>query len=254
MANVLSKNPGMKYHEEAIKTNFEEFKKVVQSRRSVRVYEKESIPDHIMEEILNLGLLAPNSSNLQTWKFIWVKNEDLKKQLAVACMSQQAAKTAQAMIVCVAEPRSWKRSRKMMLELFAKEPDAPKMAIDYYKKLVPLVYTPGLFSLFGWVKRIFFSVVGLFQVVPRGPFLYQELREWSVKSCALACENIMLAFRAAGYDSCPMEGYDEARVKKILGLGCGQHVVMIISGGKRAYSGVYGPQVRFDRSNFIEVR
>ena len=30
---------------------------------------------------------------------------------------------------------------------------------------------------------------------------------------ALACENLMLALRAYGYDSCPMEGMDSKRIK-----------------------------------------
>ena len=128
------------------------------------------------------------------------------------------------------------------------------MAKDYYGKLVPLVYRTGPLNIFGFFKWIAFSLIGLFKVVPRGPYWYSQLREWSVKSCALACQNMMLSFRAAGYDSCPMEGYDEVKVKKILGLSGGQHVVMVISAGKRAYSGVYGPQVRFDRSQFIEIR
>lgn len=252
--NVLAKNPGLKYHEEALATNFDEFKKVVRSRRSVRVYEKEPIPDSVIQEVLDLTLLAPNSSNLQTWKFIWVKNEELKKKIAWACMSQQAARTAQALIVCVAEPRAWKKTRQQMLELLNQQPEAPKMAKEYYGKLVPLVYSTGPLNLLGLIKWVVFSVMGLFKVVPRGPFFYWQLREWSVKSCALACQNMMLSFRAAGYDSCPMEGYDEVKLKRILGLGRYQHIVMVISAGKRAYSGVYGPQIRFDRNQFIDIR
>lgn len=250
--NILAQNPQIKYHEEAIETNWEEFEKVVKSRRSVRVYEKMPIPEAVVEKVLDMGLLAPNSSNLQTWKFLWIQDEEKKKQLSYACMSQQAAKTAPVLIVCLAKPNAWKSTRMQMLEVLKKEANSPKMAFDYYGKLVPLVYRTGPFNIFGFLKWIAFSLIGIWKVVPRGPFSYSQLKEWSVKSCALACENIMLAFRAAGYDSCPMEGFDEKRVKKILDLKCGEHVVMIISAGKRAKGGVYGPQIRFDRSQFVE--
>jgi hypothetical protein len=40
-------------------------------------------------------------------------------------------------------------------------------------------------------------------------------------------------------------------VKKLLGLKRGQFPVMVISAGKRANNGIYGPQIRFDSAHFI---
>ena len=37
---------------------------------------------------------------------------------------------------------------------------------------------------------------------------------------------------AEGFDSCPMEGFDEKRIKKILKLNWACHVVMIFGIGK----------------------
>lgn len=61
----------------------------------------------------------------------------------------------------------------------------------------------------------------------------------------------MLALRAYGFDSCPMEGMDETRIRKLLQLPRAAEVCMVISAGKRAASGIYGPQLRFDRSLFV---
>ena len=61
----------------------------------------------------------------------------------------------------------------------------------------------------------------------------------------------MLAMRAHGFDTCPMEGMDSARVKKLLGLPKAAMVTMVISAGKRAEGGVYGPRLRFDRQHFV---
>ena len=62
----------------------------------------------------------------------------------------------------------------------------------------------------------------------------------------------MLSLRAYGYDSCPMEGYDSKRIKKILNLPKDAVVVMVISAGKRAVGGVYGPRIRFDENRFLK--
>ena len=77
------------------------------------------------------------------------------------------------------------------------------------------------------------------------------MRIWAHKSTALACAHFMLAMRAHGFDTCPMEGLDSARVKQILGLPRQALVTMVISAGKRAEGGVYGERLRFDRKHFV---
>ena len=99
--------------------------------------------------------------------------------------------------------------------------------------------------MFGLAKKAMGVVAGLAKAVPRGPYSPSEMRVWAAKSTALACENLMLAFRAHGYDTCPMEGFDEWRVKKLL------NVVMIVAAGKRADNGVYHKQFRFPRDEFV---
>jgi nitroreductase len=79
------------------------------------------------------------------------------------------------------------------------------------------------------------------------------MRVWAHKSTALACENIMLGFSAFGFDTCPMEGFDSARVKKVLNLGRESEICMVISAGKRAKNGVYGPRIRFGKEQFVKV-
>ena len=57
--------------------------------------------------------------------------------------------------------------------------------------------------------------------------------------------------RAHGYDTCPMEGMDSARVKRLLGLPKAAQITMVISAGKRAEGGVYGARSRFDKVHFV---
>lgn len=229
-----------------------EFIKVVESRRSVRKYTDEKIPESVVRECLRLALLAPTSSNLQSWEFHWVRTADIKSKLAAACLGQPAATTAAELIVCVARTNTWPKVNQLMRDELAKNPNSPKSAIAYYDKLVPMVYSVGFLNILGLLKWIVFTTMGLFRPVPRGVFSYSALREWAVKTTALACENLMLSFRAFGYDTCPMEGFDEVRVRKLLQLPRGSHVVMVISAGKRAADGIYSERIRFDQKMFVK--
>lgn len=236
-----------KYKEEASPVDFDAFKKIVESRRAVRKFTEETIPDEVVEQVLDLGLLAPNSSNLQPWQFYWIVDAKKRKAMITACMDQNSAKTCSTLIVAVARTDTWKKHSKQMIEGKEVLPIVRK----YYKTYAPLIYSQGPFGIWGMLKRAFFSILGLFKVVPRGPFGKGKLEVWAQKSVALACENIMLGFRAAGYDSCPMEGFDEVRVKNILDLPREAHVTMVIAAGKRRSEGVYGPRERFHRNQFI---
>ena len=225
----------------------------VETRRSVRIFEKESIPDDVVHHCLDMALLAPNSSNLQPWEFYRIKEPKLREELDKAFMSQPAARTAAELIICVARLGSWRSNRARMLEQLKKQdPPAPASALAYYEKLVPFAYTVGPFGVFGPLKRLIFWARGLFMPTPREPTGAADLKLWAVKTCALACQNLMLAFRSHGYDSCPMEGYDSARVRRLLKLPCDAVIVMGIGAGKRSPKGVYGPRVRFDRALFVK--
>ncbi len=64
------------------------------------------------------------------------------------------------------------------------------------------------------------------------------------KSAGLAAQNFMISLAAIGYDTCPMEGSDTTRVKKILDLPWGAEISMVIGCGVRDEKGVYGPRFR----------
>lgn len=241
-----------RYHEPAPQIDVEEFRKVVQSRRSVRKFDDTPLPDAVLNDCIDLALLAPNSSNLQPWEFHVVKTPALKKQLADACLAQNAATTAQSLVVILARMTTWREHSDMMLDAWPLETAMPKIVDNYYRKFAKIHYTQGPLGVFGLGKRAFASVAGLKRPVPRGPFTHSDMRVWAAKTVALAAENFMLALRAHGFDSCPMEGFDERRVYQILDLPADSFVVMIVGCGKRAPDGIYHPRIRFERERFVK--
>ena len=234
------------------------FEKIVRQRRSIRIFDGSPIPESVMEKCFDLALLAPNSSNLQPWEFHWVREASLREKLAENCLGQSAARTAAELVVCVARTDTWQKTGADMLkQLAAKETageNIPKAAWHYYRKLVPIMYQQGWLSSLGFIKKIIFFLIGLKKPMMREPTSHHDLKIWAIKSTALACENLMLAATAQGYDSCPMEGMDSTRIRKLLNFSRASDIVMVIAFGKRAANGVTLPQIRGDRSQYVIQR
>jgi nitroreductase len=227
------------------------FFETLEKRRSVRKYLQEPVPREILDRALAAALLAPNSSNLQPWEIIHVASPEKKAALITACFNQSSAATAAELLVFVARTDTWRRNRSLILEELAQRGSIPQHQRDYYTKIVPLMYFHGWLDLLGLLKKITFSLVGFFRPVPRGPFSKKEVKATLAKTVALACENFMLAMTAQGYSTCPMEGFDECRVKKILRLESESSIVMVISVGKENPEGIYGPRLRLDPKLFL---
>lgn len=222
-------------------------------RRSTRVYKDEPIDSEQVKQCLYNASLAPTSSNLQLWEFYHVINKNTLEQLSKACFNQNAAKTAQQLVVIVTRKDLWRKRAKANIKFLDKiysKPDLEerwlkrkKMAIDYYTKVIPTIYT-DLFGSLGFIKFLVFQVVGLFRPIYRQTRL-SDMRIVAHKSAALAAENFMLSMSAIGYDTCPMEGSDTLRVKQILSLPRGAEINMVIGCGIRnEEKGIYGPRFR----------
>lgn len=227
-----------------------DFFEVILNRRSIRRYTDEPVPESVMRKALSAAILAPNSSNTQTWDFYWVRSTSQKSQLIEYCLNQSAARTAQELVVVVASPKAWQRSIPFLQD-YVRSINAPKPVQLYYDRLIPLTYRWGIFNSLGFLRWILFNTIGLFKPITRRPCTKRDIQEVSIKSAALAAENFVLAISAQGYASCMMEGFDESRVKKLLKLRRSDRVVMVISVGKEAECGTWGPRFRLPENLVI---
>ena len=221
-------------------------------RRSVRVYKDESIDSEKVKQCLVNASLAPTSSNLQLWEFYHITNKETLGKMAEACLNQSAAKTAQQLVVVVARKDLWRKRAKSNIDFLNKVYDKDglserdlkrkKMASDYYSKLIPTIYTDFL-GILGLIKYVVFQIIGFFKPTYRQTRL-SDMRIVAHKSAGLAAENFMISMAAIGYDTCPMEGSDTLRVKRILKLPRNAEITMVVSCGIRDDKGVYGPRFR----------
>ena len=233
---------------------------VMRRRRSVRAYLPERIPDSVLNACFDLAILAPTSHNLECWQLIDVRDTVRLAALRHLCLDQPAAAAAPHLIVAVARPDLWRLGRAKMLEHIRKvkaDPTLPMALREFlplferkYRLQIPLLFEDGPFRILAPIKRFLMWGHAWFKPTMRGPFGRHEQALWAIKTAALACENLMLAITAHGFDSCPMEGFDEPRVKRLLGLPQAAEIVMVIAAGRGAEGGVI-PQIRFDREHYI---
>ena len=89
-------------------------------RRSTRVYKDESIDSEKVKLCLINASLAPTSSNLQLWEFYHIINKETLSKMAEACLNQNAAKTAQQLVVVVARKDLWRKRAKANINFLNK--------------------------------------------------------------------------------------------------------------------------------------
>lgn len=232
--------------------NLAAFTEVVESRRSVRRFTNTPIPDDVLRDCLRLAMLAPNSSNLQPWEFYVIETAYKRNKANKICMNQNAAKTANKLIAVVARTDTWREHAKQNIRQFP-EGSAPKKVRDYYQKIVPIDFLRGPAGVISAAKWGMTQAVRQFKGPVKSPYYtYEDIKNWAMYNTALAAENLMLALRAHGFDSCAMGGFDEPALKKLLKLGDQHHVVMMIGAGERADNGIYHSQFRFDYDQFVK--
>ena len=221
-------------------------------RRSGRIYDSEkNIDTAIVKKCIQQASLAPNSSNMQLWEFYHITSKETIQKIAPLCFNQNAARTAEELVVFVTRKDLWRKRMKSNLKMIdaifppkpkSEQSSREKVSRNYYGKLIPFAYA-DFFGFFGFLKYLMILVIGLFKPIFR-EVRNSDMRIVAHKTCALAAENFMLSMAAEGYDTCPMEGSDTWRVKKVLNLPRGAEINMIVSCGIRKPEGVYGDRFR----------
>jgi nitroreductase len=77
----------------------------LRERRSIRAYLNKPIEDEKLERVLEAARISPTAKNRQEWKFIVVKNEEIKQRLLPAVKDRKFVVEAPVVIVaCATEP------------------------------------------------------------------------------------------------------------------------------------------------------
>ena len=176
-------------------------------------------------------------------------------KISKICFNQPAASTAKQIVITVVRKDLWKKRANQNINFFdSKREELNKKQYEltkkYYTKAVPLVYK-DFFGIYSYSKYLFANFLGMYRV------MYRQLRNSDTrivahKSAALASQNFMISMAAFGYDTCPMEGFDSLKLKKLLELDKKSEINMVIGCGIRLKEGIYGERFRipFDQVYF----
>jgi len=172
----------------------------IYQRRAVKHYDPQhEFTDDELNKLMEAAIQSPTSFNIQNWRFVLVRDKQLRKEIRAAAADQAQVTDASLLIVMTADLRSW-----------AKAPER------YWQKS-PAEVTEIILN---WM----------------GPFYdgkEQLQRDEAVRSCGLAGQTIMLAAKAMGYDSCPMIGFDPVQVAELINLPDDHVISFMIAVGQR---------------------
>jgi nitroreductase len=235
------------------------FKEIVENRRSNRHFSPDiEVPDETVLSALTLAHLSPNSSNMQLWGFYWIKSENLLEQMTPLCLGQSAAKTAKHLVVFVTRQGLWKERAEWNYEnikrsIVGEPTKLNKRGLDYYKKLMPIIYRHDPFGF----NTLFRKGIVFYKGFRKSFMRFESHADQRVmlhKSCALAAQTFMLAMASEGFDTCPMEGFDAKRVKKLMALPKDAEITMIVAVGKGTEKGIHGVRTRVPMDQVIFTR
>jgi nitroreductase len=171
----------------------------IRQRRAIKHYD----PDHRMSEeeerqLLDLALQSPTAFNIQNWRLVVVKDPKLRKQIREAAWNQAQVTDASLLIILCADMKAWEKDPQRYWK------KAPKEVQDFL--------VPAIGQYYGGKEQV--------------------QRDEAMRSCGIAAQTIMLAAKAMGYDSCPMDGFDFEAVGKLIGLPPDHVVTLFVVVGK----------------------
>jgi nitroreductase len=216
-------------------------------RRAIRSFERVEIPVLTRDLLLQSARQAPSSFNMQPYRLYWVESPAQREAVAKLCLRQNAAETASALVVAVADLGSL-RSTAEMQSAWMRQSDFPASKIREYERTARIgrtIFMRGPLNLFAMMKWVLFRLLNGLATIGLPPVTRHEQLKWAGKSTALACQNLMIAAEVVGLNTCPMEGFDRQRLARYLGLSqkC-QEIVMVIAIGKKSSNYAAQPQWR----------
>ncbi|WP_280183156.1 nitroreductase family protein [Nocardia cyriacigeorgica] len=164
----------------------------IRTRRTVRHYRPDAIPATAIEALLALAIEAPTSWNLQDRSIVAVASDEGRAGLTWATGGQPQPQEAPLMLVFVAEPQSWREDRSDVYEQARRNG----------------AWNDEFVTMFSAASQTFQT-----DLEERG-----LLREYAIKDAMIAASYVMLAATEMGLASSPMNGWDEAAVKKVIGI------------------------------------
>lgn len=171
----------------------------ITQRRAVKSFDpSHQLTEAEINQLMSAAILSPTAFNIQNWRFVLVTDADLRKEIRSVSWDQPQVTDASLLIILCADLKSWEK----MPERYWR--NAAKATQDFLLPAIDQYY--------------------------RGKD--QVHRDEAMRSCGMAAQTLMLAAKAMGYDSCPMDGFDFDAVGKLINLPADHVIAMFVTIGK----------------------
>lgn len=203
-------------------TEVKSLAQAIRERRSTPSFTGEPLPHSDLRQILDAGLHAPSGYNMQPWRFIVVQHPEQRRRLRGACYNQAKVEEASAVIVACGDRDGWRRDLDDMLRL-GRAGGMPESYAAQAKESVPAFLSS---------------------------FTQDQMTGWLNKQVMLAYTHMLLMAEVLGYDTAPLEGFEQHKVCETLRLPMSYWVVALLAIGR-----LQGPDKfnggRFDFSHTV---
>jgi nitroreductase len=194
----------------------------IEERRATPSFDGTPIPPEDLKQILDAGLHAPSGYNMQPWRFIVVQAPEQRRRLRAASYNQAKVEEASVVIVACGDADGWRKDLDLMLQL-GRDGGMPE----------------------SYAAQARTSVSNFLS-----GFSTEEMRAWLNKHVMIAFTQMMLMAEVMGYDTAPMEGFEQEKVHEVLRLPMSYCVVALLGiGHLKGTDKYYGG--RFDMGHTV---
>lgn len=177
----------------------------IKDRRSINFFEPgQEIPEATLKELLETANLSPSSFNLQPWKVVVVRSGEGKKALRQCAFNQPKAEEASAVLILVADPKAMEENIDRMLDSWQE--------LGYMNPDMRDTYRGMANNLYGEPDSL-------------------KRKMFAIKNTALFAMNLMISAKGLGLETHPMDGFDEACIKKEFNIPDDKVIPMLIAAG-----------------------
>lgn len=161
-------------------------------RYATKIFDKDKkISEEQLDVLLESLRLSPSSHGLQPWKFLVVKNAEIREKIKEASYSQVQTTDASDLIVLCAKTNFGEQEINNYIDRVVKVRNVSAESLIKHQQ--------GMVTSFG--KRS-----------------EEEKQTWARNQVYIALGFLLETCAMMEIDSCPMEGFDKSKVDEILGL------------------------------------
>ena len=161
----------------------------IRARRSMKSFKSDPIPEATLQELVSLMQDAPSSWNFQPTRVVMIRSMAQKEALAAAAWGQKQILEAPVTFVFAVSIRGWEKNMSEILKSGVSSGAWPQKFADWIGENAP-----------GFQKG-----------------LGDKEREYAIKDAIIMATTLALAAQSKGYSNCYINGWDEAKVKEIIG-------------------------------------